>query len=160
MLRSAVQIREVALTERGKNTPVIKTDKIEAAIDEKMLTAKVRNLKTGKVWAMRGDGPVDIGIKGHWGHYQTLMFREALSRKCERLSETSVQATLTRCPYSANVWSPLSFGLMIKFTVQNAELKAELLPYRQETCKASIIDSFYPRGFMFPEKSSGDFVLL
>jgi hypothetical protein len=139
--------------------PVIKTDKIETTIDEKTLTLKVRNLNTGKLWTMREDGPGDIGIKGHCGPYQTFMFREALSCKWERLSDTSVQATLTRWPYSANVWSPLSFGLTIKFTVKDVELKVELLPYHQETCEASIIDSFYPRGFMFPEKSSGDFVL-
>lgn len=137
----------------------IKNQDLQIDIDEVSLTLSVRDLRNGKVWRMREDGLGDIGVKGHCGPHQTFMFSEA--KRCEwaTLSETSIQATLTGWPYTANVWSPLGFGLVVKFTLKDDALSVDLSPHNNDAYEASIIDSFYPRGFLFPEKSSGELVL-
>ncbi|OGV56117.1 MAG: hypothetical protein A2X49_14515 [Lentisphaerae bacterium GWF2_52_8] len=108
---------------------------------------------------MSEDGPGDIGVKGHCGPYQTFMFREAKKQLWNSISENSLEVTLTGWPYTANVWSPLGFGLTVRFTIREDVLKVELSPHNNEAYEASIIDSYYPRGFLFPEKSRGDLVL-
>ena len=137
----------------------IKGKFLELRIDELSLTASIQDLRTGKIWKMREDGRGDIGVKGHCGPYQTFMFREAYQRAWNSISENAVEITLTGWPYTANVWSPLGFGLTVRFTIKDDGLSVELSPFKNEAYEASIIDSFYPRGFLFPEKSRGDLVL-
>jgi hypothetical protein len=139
--------------------PIIKTDKIEVTIDDATLDVAVRDLRTGKLWRMAEEGPGDIGVKGHCGPYQSFLFRDAAKREWTSLSPVSVQAQVSGWNYSANVWSPLSFGLVATYTVRENDLTIHLAPLRQDSHEASIIDSYYPRGFRFPEKSAGDLVL-
>ncbi len=139
--------------------PVIKTDAIEVTIDDTTLDVAVRDLRNGKLWRMSPEGPGDIGVKGHCGPYQSFLFREAARREWTHPSPTSVRAELSGWSYTANVWSPLSFGLEVAFEVRDDRLTVKVAPLRQDSHEASIIDSFYPRGFHFPEKSRGDLVL-
>ena len=132
---------------------------LKVEIDDVSLGVVVRDLRNGKVWRMSEEGAGDIGVKGHCGPYQTFMFREARQKVWNSVSENILEATLTGWPYSANVWSPLGFGLVVRLALNGNELRVELSPHRNESYEASIIDSFYPRGFLFPEKSSGDLVL-
>ncbi len=137
----------------------LKNSLLQAGIDEMTLTLSVRDLRNGKVWQMNEDGPGDIGVKGHCGPYQTFMFREAKQRIWNSISENILEVTVTGWPYTANVWSPLGFGFVVRFSISEDVLNVDLSPHRNENYEASIIDSFYPRGFLFPEKSKGDLVL-
>lgn len=136
----------------------LKSKQLEVNIDAKSLTVSVKNLHTGFEWKMQNSGPGDIGIKGHCGPWQGFSFKDANLIKWEE-SDNRLVATLTGWSYSANVWSPITSGLVVDFTLKNNDLRislAEHLPIKHE---ASIIDSFYPRGFLFPEKTDGDLVL-
>ena len=137
----------------------IQNESLQLDIDEKTLTLSVRDLRNGKVWRMREDGLGDIGVKGHCGPYQTFMFSEAKHCEWVTLSKTSIQATLTGWPYTAHVWCPLELGLVVKFTIKDDALTVDMSPHNNDAYEASIIDSFYPRGLLFPEKSSGDLVM-
>ncbi len=137
----------------------LKNSRLQVDIDETSLTVSVRELRSGKLWRMSEEGRGDIGVKGHCGPYQTFMFREAKQRRWNNVSESVLEATLTGWPYSANVWSPLGFGMIVRFILNGDQLRVELSPHCNENYEASIIDSFYPRGFLFPEKSAGDLVL-
>lgn len=135
----------------------IRSNDLEVMIDDITLSVTVN--AAGQVWRMCEDGPGDLGVKGHCGPYQTFMFSQAKTRKWEVLSESSVQCTLMHWPYSANVWSPLAFGVTVTYKVENNKLIINLAPHRQEQLEASLVDSWYPRGFLFPEGSKGDLVL-
>lgn len=133
---------------------------IRVEIDEISLTAKVTDLRNKQVWQMQEEGPGDIGVKGHCGPYQTFMFRNASSRQWREISASALEATVTGWGYSANVWSPLAFGLVVRFEIREDKLMIKVSPHREaDLHEASIIDSYYPRGFMFPAKSKGDLVL-
>jgi hypothetical protein len=138
---------------------IIKNDTLRLEIDEHDLTLAVTDLRSGKRWRMRTDGAGDIGIKGHCGPYQAFMFRDAKNRSWTALSETSARATFTGWPYAANVWSPLGLGLTVDISLAGDAVKIALAPCNNDFFEASVIDSFYPRGFLFPEKSAGDLVL-
>ena len=137
----------------------IKNDRLRLDVEENDFTLKLTCLKNGQTWKMDSEGTGDIGIKGHCGPYQTFMFSEAKSRDVKKLSETSVRGVFTGWPYSANVWSPLGLGMVVELSIEADTLKVSLSPHANEFFEASVIDSFYPRGFLFPAKSGGNLVL-
>lgn len=139
--------------------PTLKTAELQVDIDPQSLTLAVRDLRTGHLWRMREDGPGDIGIKGHCGPYQGFLFRDAKRCDWTTPAENVAEATVSGWGYTANVWSPLGFGMVVRFTLRGGDLRVELSPWRNEAFEASIVDSFYPRGFLFPAKLGGDLVL-
>ncbi len=137
---------------------ILESKTLEVNIDESSLTVQTRDKRTGMTWQMQENGPGDIGVKGHCGPWQGFAFKDAKSVKWEK-SRNKLVAVVTGWPYSANVWAPLSFGLEITFELKDSDLKITVSPYRDDTLEASIIDSYYPRGFLFPEKTGGQLVL-
>lgn len=140
---------------------ILESEALRVSIDENDLTVSVKDLRTGTPWQMQKDGPGDIGIKGHCGPWKGMSFRDAQVRKWEATGSTasSVQCTLTGWGYSANVWSPLGFGVVVGFALANERLTINVSPYKPEQFEASLIDSNYPRGFLFPKDMAGQLVL-
>lgn len=139
---------------------ILESDALRVSIDEQDLTVSVRDLRSGTEWNMQKDGPGDIGIKGHCGPWKGISFRDALNRKWEDdCGSKSVRCTLTGWNYSANVWSPLGFGVVVKFTLRGDRLSVNVSPHQPEQFEASLIDSNYPRGFLFPANLDGKLVL-
>lgn len=137
---------------------VLKSRYLEVAIDERSLTVQVRDRRTGMQWQMQESGPGDVGLKGHCGPWQGMAFGSAKERKWE-WQEREGKVTLFRWPYSANVWSPAGLGVTIHFRLSDDTLEIELTPYRPEHGEISLIDSYYPRGFLFPDRVGGQLVL-
>ncbi len=136
----------------------LRSDALRVSINETDLTLSVTDVRSGTVWQMQTEGPGDIGIRGHCGPWRGLSFREAQSRHWET-GDTTATCTLTGWGYSANVWSPLGFGVTVTFRLRNNRLTVALAPHLPEQFEASLIDSHYPRGFLFPKGSKGRLVL-
>jgi hypothetical protein len=137
---------------------ILRSKHLEAAIDEMSLTVEVLDRRSGTRWRMQEDGPGDIGLRGHCGPWQGMAFRSARERKWE-CGESEAQVTLFGWPYSANVWSPAALGVTVRFRLGDDSLEVAPEPYRPEYGEISLIDSYYPRGFLFPENVGGKLVL-
>ena len=144
-----------------KNVKILESDVLKVSIDEKSLTVTAKDLRTGTEWCMQKNGPGDMGIKGHCGPGKGMSFSDAKSRKWDSADDSSqsIQCTLAGWDYSANVWSPIGFGVIVKFTLKNDRLAVKLSPYLAEQFEASLIDSNYPRGFLFPKDLDGQLVM-
>jgi len=136
---------------------VLRTQTLEIRICPRSLTITVLDLRTGFTWRMQSDGPGDIGIKGHSGPWMGMKFAEAGTITWEGDEETQ-HARLWHWPYPSNVWGPLDFVVDVYFSVQDdiLDITIDTLNGRGE---ASFIDSYYPRGFLFPDGVGGDLVL-
>lgn len=144
----------------------MESDSLRVVIDECDLSVSVTDLRTGTIWEMQKNGPGDIGIKGHCGPWKGMSFRDAQSRKWSgdggKVSENarlSLECVLTSWSYDANVWSPLGFGVTVEFLLQGDSLRIKISPYKPEQFEASLIDSNYPRGFLFSPDVNGELVL-
>ena len=136
----------------------LKSKHLEVSIDEASLTVEVLDRRNGTFWRMQGDGPGDLGLKGHCGPWQGMPFCSAKERKWEA-GESEAKVTLSQWPYSANVWSPAGLGVTVRFELGDDSLEIDLDPHRPEHGEISLIDSYYPRGFLFPEDIGGKLVL-
>ncbi len=136
----------------------LRSEHLQADIDNDTLAVVVTDRRNGTVWRMQNSGPGDIGLKGHCGPWQGMAFASARERRWEA-SESEAEVILGGWPYAANVWSPAALGVIIRFSLQGAALRIGLSPHRPEHGEISLIDSYYPRGFLFPEGDSGKLVL-
>ncbi|MCM8821371.1 MAG: DUF5696 domain-containing protein [Candidatus Omnitrophica bacterium] len=136
---------------------ILKNDFLKAEIDKKDLTLSVFDLRTGIKWLMQKNGPGDIGVEGHAGPLIGLPFSSAGSIEC-RKGVNFIEIWLTKFPYRPNVWGTIDFAVNLVL-----ELKKDTLSITVKTKngrgEVSLIDSYYPRGFLFPEKSDGFLVL-
>lgn len=137
---------------------VLCSNSLEVKIDQKTLTLSVKDLRTGFVWQMQERGPGDAGIKGHAGPWAGMHFRSALQRKWES-RENGFRVILFGWPYSANVWAPAGLGVELIFELDDNELSITVAPWNEKFGEVSLIDSYYPRGFVFPEGVEGQLVL-
>ena len=136
----------------------LRSSTLQASIDEQTLTVAVADTRNGLVWRMQESGPGDIGLKGHCGPWEGMAFRTARERVWES-GESEAQVVLGGWPYSANVWSPAALGVIVRFSLRGETLRIDLAPHRPEHGEISLIDSYYPRGFLLPEGQGGKLVL-
>jgi hypothetical protein len=133
------------------------TEQLTVQIDENSLTVAVIDNRTGLTWRMQEEGPGDIGIRGHSGPWTGLPFRAAGKTDWKRCGNRAV-ATLTALPYRGNAWGPLDFVVFVEFEVRGRDVHVRVRT-RNGRGEASFIDSYYPRGFLFPEDTDGRLVL-
>lgn len=135
----------------------LKTKELEVRIDDQRLTVGVKDLRTGLEWRMQEEGPGDIGIKGHCGPWTGLNFRQA-GKVVWSGEGNRRKAAASLWPVTANVWSPCDHVVEVEYELSGEELDITLrvINGRGET---SVIDSYYPRGFLFPKGVGGDLVL-
>jgi hypothetical protein len=144
-------------TLRGIDVDHLRTDKIEVQIDERTLTLAVRDLRTGLVWRMQETGPGDIGLKSHSGPWTGVAFRDA--GQCAWSGDGNRRkALLSHWPLRANVWGPCQHAMEVEFDLAADQLDITIRAVNG-SAEASIIDSYYPRGFLFPATTGGDLVL-
>ncbi len=136
----------------------LQNDRLHVELDETTLTVCVRDRRTGHLWRMQTEGPGDLGMRGHAGPHEGMAFASALERTWET-GENRLSVTLWKWPYSANVWSPAAFGVTVHYCLMGDALRVELEPFRPLHGEISLIDSYYPRGFLFPEALGGQLVL-
>ena len=135
----------------------LKNNILEVEIDKKDLAVSVQNIRTGIKWEMQKNGPADIGIEGHSGPWQGMDFSSAQQIKWEG-NKNLQKVTLSHWPYRSNVWGPLDFAVEVVFQIEKDTLKITVST-RNGRGEASFIDSAYPRGFLFPEKTGGKLIL-
>jgi len=136
---------------------VLRTSILEVQICPTSLTIAVTDRRTGITWRMQEDGPGDIGIKGHSGPWMGMLFAQAGTITWEGDEETQ-HARLSHWPYPANIWGPLDFVVTVDFHVHDDALDITVGTVNGRG-EASFIDSYYPRGFLFPQETGGDLVL-
>jgi len=136
---------------------VLRTDSIQVEIHPDTLTLRVRDLRTGIVWQMQEAGPGDIGLKGHAGPWEGLAFRTARSITWEG-NDHALHARLSHWPLRSNVWGWLDFVVEVHFAVEDDRLHITVSTANGRG-ESSFIDSYYPRGFLFPSGVAGDLVL-
>ena len=137
---------------------ILRNSQLRVEIDEATLSAVVHDLRTGNEWRMQTAGPGDLGLRGHAGPYEGMAFASAQERVWEETGD-GLRVTLCKWPYSANVWSPAAFGVVVDFSLRGDALRVELAPHRPLHGEVSLVDSYYPRGFLFPEGLGGKLVL-
>ncbi|HOK56111.1 MAG TPA: DUF5696 domain-containing protein [bacterium] len=136
---------------------VLKNDILKIEIDKKDFYLSVFDLRTGIKWLMQKNGPGDIGIKGHSGPWIGLPFSSAGSVEWKE-NTNFIEVWLTRFPYRANIWGPIDFAVFLIFKLMEDTLSI-IVGTKNGRGEVSLIDSYYPRGFLFPEKVNGFLVL-
>lgn len=137
--------------------PRMQSSELEVNIAERTLTVTVKDLRTGIEWRMQEEGPGDIGLKGHCGPWTGLAFSTA--GKVEWSGEGNRRKVFLKgWPLRANVWGACQHGMEVEFELNGEELDITLRGVNGPA-ESSIIDSYYPRGFLFPAKVGGDLVL-